>query len=460
MKELHCPHCHKAFSVDDDVFESIASQVRNESFRQEVNDRIAELHKIEQVKIDSLKLDLQSRFDAELRKKEARMQDMERETAVLREQLKAEKESRKTDLELSISEYVRKNDAAMSTKDTLIAELRAELKQSDHVMKIALMEEQASAKDCLLKKDAEITTLRNRIETEKKEALIRESNLREQHELIIKEKDTAIQFYKDLKARMSTKMLGESLEIHCANEFNSSRSFSFPNAYFEKDNDASSGTKGDFIFRDYIDGVEYISIMFEMKNEADETATKHRNEDFFAKLDKDRNTKKCEYAVLVSLLEPENELYNRGIVDVSYRYPKMFVVRPQFFMSVIALLSQASRNAARYRQELEIARRQSIDVTRFESKLNEFRDGFARNVQLANKKYDAAIEEIDKTIKSLEKTKELLVGSRKNLNLANDKSTELTIKRLTHGNPTMKAKFDAARKVDAERSELPESSDV
>ena len=247
-----------------------------------------------------------------------------------------------------------------------------------------------------------------------------------------------------MKARLSTKMIGESLETHCANEFNRMRNYAYPDAYFEKDNDASSGSKGDFIFRDYIDGVEYVSIMFEMKNEADTTATKHRNTDFLAKLDRDRTTKNCEYAVLVSLLEPDNELYNDGIVDMSHRYDKMFVIRPQFFLPIIGLLSQASRKSAEYKRELELARKQSIDVTNFEAKLNTFREGFARNYRLASEKFQTAIKEIDASIANLQKVRAALLSSENNLRLANEKADSLTIRRLTRGNPTMKAKFDAA----------------
>ena len=273
----------------------------------------------------------------------------------------------------------------------------------------------------------------------------REVALKEDYERRLKQQQEQVDYYKDLKARMSTKMIGESLEIHCSTEFNRVRSSVYPNAYFEKDNDASRGTKGDFIFRDHIDGMEYISIMFEMKNEADTTATKHRNEDFLAKLDKDRREKGCEYAVLVSLLEPESELYNEGIVDVSYRYPKMFVVRPQFFMPIIALLTQASRNSVAYKKELEQVRQQSVDVHNFEEQLETFKDGFARNYRLASDRFRTAIDEIDKSIEHLQKIKEALVGSENNLRLANNKAERLTIRKLTYKNPTMKRMFDEAR---------------
>ena len=289
--------------------------------------------------------------------------------------------------------------------------------------------------------------LNNKLILAGKEATIRESSLKENYEKQLKQARELVDYYKDMKAKMSTKMIGESLEIHCSNEFNKVRAYTYPSAYFEKDNDASNGSKGDFIFRDYIDGFEYVSIMFEMKNEADQTATKHKNEDFFAKLDKDRNEKKCEYAVLVSMLEPDNDLYNEGIVDVSYRYPKMYVIRPQFFMALISLLAQASKKSVEYQKELEVARQQTIDVTKFEDKINTFRNKFSGHYQRASEKFNKAVEEIDKTIKSLQKMKEDLLSSENYLRLANNDTEELTIKKLTWGNPTMKKKFEEAKKA-------------
>lgn len=283
-----------------------------------------------------------------------------------------------------------------------------------------------------------IADLNNRLQLQTKETMLREANLKDTYELRLKEKQEQVDYYKDLKARLSTKMIGETLETHCSNQFNRLRATAYPAAYFEKDNDTRTGSKGDFIFRDYIDGEEYISIMFEMKNEADTTATKHRNEDFLAKLDKDRNDKKCEYAILVSLLEPDNELYNEGIVDLSYRYPKTYVIRPQFFMPIISLLTQSSRKAAQYRRELAIARQQTIDVTNFENKLNDFRDRFSGHYRLASQKFNSAIDEIDKTIKSLTKMRDYLLSSENYLRLAGDDTEKLTIRSLTRGNPTMK----------------------
>jgi len=316
------------------------------------------------------------------------------------------------------------------------------------------MEERDKAKDSMREKDDSIVELKNKIELLQRESTIRETNVREDYERQLKQKQEQIDYYKDLKARLSTKMIGESLEVHCSNEFNKVRASMFPAAYFDKDNDASHGSKGDFIFRDYVDGMEYISIMFEMKNEADETATKHKNEDFFAKLDKDRNEKGCEYAVLVSLLEPDSELYNEGIVDVSYRYPKMFVVRPQFFMPLISLLSQASKKSVEYKREIALARQQSVDVTNFEDKLNNFRSKFTNHYQRAADKFESAIEEIDKTIKSLQKMKDNLLSSENYLRLANNDTDDLTIKKLTRGNPTMKQKFEEAREKKAENESL------
>ena len=318
---------------------------------------------------------------------------------------------------------------------------------------IAVMQEQQKAEEKIRSKETQIVELKGLIEQEKSRAELREKGIKEQYDFQLKQKQDEVNYYKDLKAKMSTKMIGETLEIHCSTEFNRVRTSMYPNAYFEKDNDAKGGSKGDFIFRDSIDGYEYLSFMFEMKNEMAETATKHRNEDFLAKLDKDRREKNCEYEVLVSLLAPDSELFNEGIVDVSYRYPKMYVVRPQFFMAIISLLSQASKKSIGYRRELELARSQSIDVTNFENQLNDFRLRFSKNYDLASRKFQAAIEEIDKTIDHLMKTKDNLLSSINNLRLANDKAEALTVKKLTRGNPTMKKAFDDARAVEITEDE-------
>lgn len=340
----------------------------------------------------------------------------------------------------------------LAKKDKEISELRSTIAQSKDACQIAVLEEQRKSQDALKEKDNKIVELTGMVTLQKNEAALRENSIKESYEMQLKQKQEEVDYYKDLKTRMSTKMVGETLEIHCSTEFNRMRPL-FPNAYFEKDNDASGGSKGDFIFRDYEDGFEYISIMFEMKNEMDQTATKHKNEDFLKKLDDDRRAKKCEFAVLVSLLEPESELYNTGIVDMSHRYPKMYVIRPQFFIPLITLLVQTSKKGIEYQRELAIARSQSVDVTNFESRLNDFKEKFANNYRLASEKFKTAIDEIDKSITHLQKIKEALVGSERNLRLANDKADGLTIKKLTYNNPTMKEKFKEARAVEQNEEE-------
>ena len=340
----------------------------------------------------------------------------------------------------------------LAKKDKEISELKSTISQSKDACHIAVLEEQQKAQDALKEKDNKIVELTGMVNQQKNEAALRENNIKETYEIQLKKKQEEVDYYKDLKTRMSTKMVGETLEIHCSTEFNRMRPL-FPNAYFEKDNDASGGSKGDFIFRDYEDGFEYISIMFEMKNEMDQTATKHKNEDFLKKLDEDRRAKKCEFAVLVSLLEPESELYNTGIVDMSHRYPKMYVIRPQFFLPLITLLVQTSKKSIEYQRQLAIARSQSVDVTNFESRLNDFKEKFANNYRLASEKFKTAIDEIDKSITHLQKIKEALVGSERNLRLANDKADSLTIKKLTYNNPTMKEKFKEARAVEEDENE-------
>lgn len=380
----------------------------------------------------------------------SRNKDLESQNAL------SQKDTEITKLKAQISAIAQSKDMeskdALNKKDNEIARLKGEIEQRDKQKEIELLQEKSRAQEVLQQKETKITELEGQVKAEKNAASLREKELQERFSVQLKQKQEQIDYYKDLKTRMSTKMVGETLEIHCSTEFNRVRASMYPRAYFEKDNDAKGGSKGDFIFRDYDeDGTtEYISIMFEMKNEMDETATKHKNEDFFAKLDKDRKEKGCEYAVLVSLLEPDSELYNEGIVDVSYRYPKMFVVRPQFFMPLISLLSQASKKSIEYRKALTVARQQTVDVSNFENQLNEFKDKFAYNYRLASEKFKKAIEEIDKTIDHLNKIKEALVGSENNLRLANNKAEDLTIKRLTRNNPTMKAKFEEARAAAAE----------
>lgn len=399
MKELICPNCHKAFTVDEADYASIVSQVKNAEFETELKRRIAEL---------------QNRHKME-------------------EQLATAKAEQQFQNELT-------------KKDIVIASLQSSLDKSEDKLKIAVIEEQRKAESNIQKKDAEIAALKAKAELDKQSAALNENALKENYESKLQAAQAQVDYYKDMKIRLSTKMIGETLEEHCSTQFNQTMRSMLPHAYFEKDNDASGGSKGDFIFRDFAeDGTEYVSIMFEMKNEADGTATKHKNEDFFRKLDADRKAKKCEFAVLVSLLEPDSELYNGGIVDVSYRFDKMYVIRPQLFLPIISMLVQTSKKSLEYKQQLAVAQSQSIDVTNFENQLLDFQEKFGKNYRIASEKFKTAIDEIDKSIQHLQKIKDALIGSENNLRLANDKAEALTIKKLTRNNPTMKAKFAEAR---------------
>jgi len=411
MQQIRCPKCGEIFQVDETGYEQIARQVRDKEFEKELHARKAEL--------------------AEKR---------EQELSLIRMQ---EEKTR--------AEHLAKKDAELSEKNQRIIELEAKLSASETEKKLAVTDALEKKNEELAKKHTEITALQGELKNKEIESRLGEQSLREQYEAKLRSKDELIEYYKDFKAKQSTKMIGESLEQHCLSQFNSLRMTAFPNAYFEKDNDARTGSKGDFIYREAAeDGTEFISIMFEMKNEADKTATKHKNEDFFKELDKDRNEKKCEYAILVSLLESESELYNSGIVDVSYRYPKMYVVRPQFFIPIITLLRNAALNSLSYRRELAAVKNQQVDILNFEENMNAFKEGFARNYRLASEKFKAAIDEIDKTILHLQKTKDALLSSENNLRLANDKAEDLSIKRLTKNAPAVKAMFDALKEGDAE----------
>ena len=437
MKELKCPQCGSVFSVDEADYASIVNQVRNQEFEAEVKARLNLVERQQEIKQEAEALKLTQSFQSKLSAKDMELSKKESELIKLQTQLQGFNQSKQLELE---AERARNKEE--------IARLKALLDQQESKVQVAVLQEQNKAKDELQAKENSLLQLRSKMDLQQREATIREANLKDDYERQLKQKQELVDYYKDLKAKLSTKMIGESLEAHCSNEFNRVRTTMYPAAYFEKDNDASPGSKGDFIFRDYADGMEYISIMFEMKNEMDETATKHKNEDFFAKLDKDRREKECEYAVLVSLLEPDNDFYNEGIVDVSYRYPKMFVIRPQFFMPLIALLTQASKKSVEYQRELILARQQSIDVTNFENKLLDFKTKFGNHYQRASDKFHKAIEEIDKTIKSLQKMKEDLLSSENYLRLANNDTEDLSIKRLTRGNPTMKKKLEDARAVE------------
>ena len=445
MKELKCPNCGSMFTVDEADYASIVSQVKNAEFEEELARRLAELMGRQDAEQKVKDAAAREDFSRKLSDKEKTILEKEQEIARLKASLEGMEE--KTRLEI---------DRAVAAKNLEIADLQSTIKMSESEKEKAVMiavnkmnesisrknEEISSIRSA---KDMEIAELKSRNTLARSEAELQKTAIKDEYEAKLKLAQEQVEYYKDMKIRMSTKMVGETLEAHCSNVFNGQMRPMFPNAYFEKDNDASGGSKGDFIFRDYEDGTEYVSIMFEMKNEMDTTATKHKNEDFFKKLDEDRKAKGCEYAVLVSLLEPENELYNNGIVDVSYKYPRMYVIRPQFFMPIITLLVNASKKSLEYKKELAIAKGQSVDITNFENKLIEFKDKFGRNYRLASEKFQAAIDQIDKSIAALQKTKDALLSSENNLRLANDKAEELTIRKLTHMNPTMKALFDEAR---------------
>lgn len=435
MHELICPNCKKPFSVDEADYAAILNQVKGAEFNAEVNRRIAELHDKQKAEEQARVAQSESRHQIELSKKDKVLGEKDTEIERLKAQIASQDDRKK--LELS---------EALADKEKEIASLKATIGQGKSELQIAVLREQQKAKDAVQAKDVEIAKLKADAELEESRSGLQMKSLREDYEGKLKLAQEQVDYYKDLKTRMSTKMVGETLEAHCSNIFNAEMRPMFPNAYFEKDNDASGGSKGDFIFRDYDEGTEYISIMFEMKNEMDETATKHKNEDFFKKLDADRNEKGCEYAVLVSLLESDSELYNVGIVDVSWKFPKMFVIRPQFFKSLIMLLVNASKNAVAYKKELQLARSQNVDVTNFENKLMDFRNKFGDHYARATGKFEEAIKQIDDTIKKLQAVKKSFEQSENYLRLANQDTEDLTIRKLTFKNPTMKAKFDEARK--------------
>ena len=425
MHELICPNCHQPFSIDERGYAQLLEQVRGEAFDKALAERVALVEE-------------QSR--------QARQLAVAQAEATLKEQL-SQRDTQLVQLQSRLDAMGEKSQAdlqlALANKEQTITELHAQIAQQESLRDNERLKVQAESQKALQAKEQEITALRSQVELQSKEAQLEVKQLQEQHELEKKMLEREVDFYKDLKTRMSTKMLGETLEQHCALEFEQKLRSFYPKAYFEKDNDVVGGTKGDFVFRDYAEdgALEYISIMFEMKNESDTTFTKHRNEDFLKKLDEDRRKKGCEYAVLVSLLEPDNELYNGGIVDKSHRYEKMYVIRPQFFVPLITLLVSTSRKSLDIRKQLFEAQQQSIDITHFEEDIEEFKDKFGRNFRLASEKFQKAIEEIDNSIKHLQKIKDNLIGSENNLRLANDKAEGLTIRKLTYKNPTMQAKF-------------------
>lgn len=410
MNEIKCPNCGTVFQVDESGFSEIVKQVRDQEFEKEIRERERLFEEKYQMRIAS--------------------GETEKKLAVT---------EATAELEKTLAEKAVEYEQALAKKEAELTEQKMKMRAQISELK---MQSEAQISELKMQSEAKLSELQMQLESEDTKQKLLETSLRDKYEERLRMKDEQIAYYKDFKARQSTKMVGESLEQHCENEFNRLRATGFQNAYFEKDNDARSGSKGDYIYRECDEnGTEIISIMFEMKNEQDETATKKKNEDFLKELDKDRNEKRCEYAVLVSLLEPDSELYNGGIVDKSHRYPKMYVIRPQFFIPMITILRNAAQNSMEYKSQLALVRSQNVDITHFEENIQKFKEGFARNYELASRKFKTAIDEIDKTILHLQKTKDALISSENNLRLANNKAEDLTIKRLTRGNPTMKEKF-------------------
>lgn len=441
MQQIKCPKCGEVFQVDEAGYAAIVKQVRDREFQKEVE-------KQEKALTDAKESAVKLAVSEAETKKENELAALRQQLAVLTAEREAEAKrvetERKAEAERLTAEREAEKIRMKAEQEKLLAEKEREIERLSGRLEAEQKDAETRIAAALGEKNNEIMRLKNDLELEKKESELKEKSLQERHSQELKSKDAQIDFYRDLKAKQSTKMVGETLEQHCETEFNKLRAVAFPGAYFEKDNDASSGTKGDYIFRELAeDGSELLSIMFEMKNELDETEKKHKNEDFFKKLDKDRREKGCEYAVLVSLLEADSELYNAGIVDVSYRYEKMYVIRPQFFIPMISLLRNAAKNALSYKQQLAVARSQSIDITNFENEMNAFKDKFGRNYRLASEKFQKAIDEIDETIKHLQRTKDALLSSENNLRLANDKAQDLSIKKLTKNSPTMRERFEA-----------------
>ena len=424
MPEIKCPKCGEVFTVDESGYAAIVSQIKDAEFQKDLCDRVTQIEKAK----DNELLLIKTQADAE---KEKSVSEFKQEIEKLKNQLTTISKDYELDKEKALGILRQENE-----------QLKAKINSNEQERTLAITTAVSEQKDAIVEKDKQILLLETKLQDVEKDKQLQEQTLKEKHAFQLKEKDDLIAYYKDFKIKMSSKILGESLEQHCEIEFNRLRSTGFQNAYFEKDNDAKTGSKGDYIFRDTTeDGIEYISIMFEMKNEMDTTSTKHKNEDFFKELDKDRNEKGCEYAVLVSLLESDNEFYNTGIVDVSHKYPKMYVIRPQFFIPIITLLRNAALKSVDYRKQIIEFKNQNIDISNFEAEMNDFKERFGRNYQLASDKFRKAIDEIDKTIDHLQKTKEALLSSENNLRLANNKAQDLSVKRLTRNNPTMANKF-------------------
>ncbi len=445
MQEIKCPKCGEVFQVDESGYAAIVKQVRDDEFRKELEQRERAFLNEKNMAVELAVKKAQAEKDNEIARLGAQMA-----------QLRAQIQNGSAEKSAALREADAKNMLALTQKDAEIERLKSQLRAGE-------ADKQLAVHSAVSRKDAQIAELKGEIDRERLTAQLKAKAVEDQHRLEISQKDEQIAYYRDFKARQSTKMIGESLETHCMTEFNRIRALAFQRATFEKDNDARTGSKGDFIYRESSpEGVEFISIMFEMKNEMDTTATKHRNEDFFKELDKDRREKGCEYAVLVSMLESDSDLYNGGIVDVSHRYEKMYVIRPQFFIPMITLLRNAALSSLEYRIELENVRRQNIDITNFENELSDFKLKFNKNYDLASRRFKDAIDEIDKTIVHLQKTKDALLSSVNNLRLANNKAMDLTIKRLTRNNPTMQEKFAAVREAQGtlrEGSQAGEDSD-
>lgn len=458
MKDIICPHCNKAFKVDESGYADILKQVRDSEFEKQLHDRLelAEKEKLSAIELAKGEVNqvmqqktadkeaeisaLKAKLDAgEVASKLAvtqALQEIEKERDRLAGELEQAKRDKKSASEFADVKLAKELQETAAAKDSEIQSLKTKLDSAE-------MERTMAVTSAVISIEKERDELKSGLKQAELQKEVSENSLKDKYETQIKDRDDAIERLKDMKAKLSTKMVGESLEQHCEFEFNRMRPMAFQNAYFEKDNDGSTGSKGDYIFRDSDENdIEIVSIMFEMKNENDTTATKKRNEDFLKELDKDRNEKGCEYAVLVTLLESDNELYNTGIVDVSHRFPKMYIVRPQFFIPMITLLRNSAMKSLEYKKELALVKAQSIDITSFESDLDKFKDAFGKNYDLASRRFETAVTEIDKSILHLQKTKEALLGTDRNLRLANDKAQNVTIKKLTKGNPTMAAKFD------------------
>lgn len=446
MNEIICPHCSKAFKVDEAGFADILKQVRDHEFEQELLERVRLLEKEKESAVKLAEANTKNQLQADSAKKDA-------EISALKAAKEAEVNRLQAAKDAEIAELKAEKELALSKLESQKA---AELSALQAKLQSAPTEKQLAITEAVNKIEKQRDELANELKSKETEKLLLETALKEKYETELKTKDEMIAYYKDMKAKLSTKMIGETLEQHCETSFNQLRATAFPNAYFEKDNDATNGSKGDYIYRETDEaGTEIISIMFEMKNEGDETASKHKNEDFLRELDKDRTEKKCEYAVLVTLLEVESELYNSGIVDVSHRHDKMYVIRPQFFIPMITLLRNAALNSLKYKSELALVRAQNIDITDFEDQLNDFRDSFGRSYRLASERFQDAVANIDKSIAQLQKTKENLLKSEDHYRIANNKAEDLSVKKLTKGNPTMAAKFSELSK----RSDAPTESE-